>query len=1176
MTPRRIITQSLRYYALPHLAVLACVAVAASVLAGALIVGDSMRGSLRDLTLDRLGRIDFALASPRIFAGDLAERVRTGVCAIFGDGWDDPNFVVSPALILNGTVARVDDANQESARAGRVQVCGVSSEFWSLGRSHQPPKWASSWGTETALESVTLNDALAAEIGAAVGDTVIVRIEKPSEIPREAVLGRKDDQIVTRRLRVSRVVGPSELGHFKLDSGQRVARSIFLPRQSLAEAVGHAGRANTLLATSARGMQRIPQAATPDEIDQAVQLLQRSLSEHWKLDDLGVRLRPDAPQNAVSLESRRMILESPVSTAAREAARALNASASPVMTYLANSIRLVDPSGETHTIPYSIVAALGDTGDAIPPFQFRDGNAPAEFRDGDILLNTWAADDLGCRVGDKVRLEYYVAEPARPFETAEAEFRVAGIVEIEGIADDPGLVPEYPGITNAKRYSDWDPPFPMDLKRVRPKDEEYWDKYRTTPKAFVSPATATKLWASRFGEWTSVRFSVPDQPAAPAPDPSPFAAWRRMCEEQIVTRLDPKLFGLSFQPVKAQGLAAATGGTDFGGLFIAFSFFLIAAAAILVALVFRLNVERRGRQVGLLLAVGFDRASVRKLLMVEGLIVAVLGTAIGLIGAVGYAWLVILALRTWWLPAVGTTMLAIHVTATSLAIGAIAGLLVAALAIAVSLRGLTSLSPRALLSGTVAQWRGGAARSGSGIKFRLVAGAAVVALICGSLVWGSESPAAFFVVGAIVLVTLLSIVVGPSGAAHRPVVGGGLSAIVRLGVRNVTRHRGRSILTIGLVAFATFVIVAVGANRQGESVGESSQSGASWLVAESSVPLLHDLNSVEGRRELAIPDDVGARLEGVTVHRFRLKPGEDASCLNLYQPRTPHILGATDEAIGNLHFPLATSRSGALAQAPADWGILNTELGGDAIPAIGDANSVKWILHLGLDQSLPIRAEDGRTMQLKIVGLLDHSVFQSELVISESNFRKLFPSQAGYSYFLIEPPRDVGTAGRSPSAMGELSALLEKQLSDFGFDAELVSHRIAEYHAVENTYLETFQMLGGLGLILGTLGLGAVVLRGVLERRGELALLLAVGFRPSKLAWLVVAETAYLLLAGVFVGGVSALTAVAPHVLAHATQVPWPSLAGTVAWVLVAGLISSGAAVLATLRTPLLPALRSE
>ena len=78
--------------------------------------------------------------------------------------------------------------------------------------------------------------------------------------------------------------------------------------------------------------------------------------------------------------------------------------------------------------------------------------------------------------------------------------------------------------------------------------------------------------------------------------------------------------------------------------------------------------------------------------------------------------------------------------------------------------------------------------------------------------------------------------------------------------------------------------------------------------------------------------------------------------------------------------------------------------------------------------------------------------------------------------------------------------MLEETLSDYGFDAASTAERLASYHRVENTYLSTFQMLGGLGMLLGTLGLAAVLLRNVFERRRELALLRAVGYGPRQFA----------------------------------------------------------------------------
>ena len=92
--------------------------------------------------------------------------------------------------------------------------------------------------------------------------------------------------------------------------------------------------------------------------------------------------------------------------------------------------------------------------------------------------------------------------------------------------------------------------------------------------------------------------------------------------------------------------------------------------------------------------------------------------------------------------------------------------------------------------------------------------------------------------------------------------------------------------------------------------------------------------------------------------------------------------------------------------------------------------------------------------------------------------------------------------------------MLEDRLSDQGFDVTDSQPILAGLMALQNTYLRTFQSLGALGLLLGTFGLAAVQMRSVLERRGEMGLLRAAGFRRRRLSLLVLLENIMLLLAG--------------------------------------------------------------
>jgi ABC-type antimicrobial peptide transport system permease subunit len=189
----------------------------------------------------------------------------------------------------------------------------------------------------------------------------------------------------------------------------------------------------------------------------------------------------------------------------------------------------------------------------------------------------------------------------------------------------------------------------------------------------------------------------------------------------------------------------------------------------------------------------------------------------------------------------------------------------------------------------------------------------------------------------------------------------------------------------------------------------------------------------------------------------------------------------------------------------------------------------------------------------------------------------------GFRYFLVGDTR-FG-AGELPGDLGELdrvrrgqAALLESKLGEYGFDAEPVVERLGRFLAVQNTYLATFQVLGGLGLLLGTIGLATVMQRNVLERHSELSLLRAVGFRKSGLRWLVLSENAFLLFWGLLSGTTAALLSMLPHLLTAGADVGdlAVGLARLLSIVVVVGMLAATLAVSEAMRTPVVASLRSE
>jgi hypothetical protein len=387
-----------------------------------------------------------------------------------------------------------------------------------------------------------------------------------------------------------------------------------------------------------------------------------------------------------------------------------------------------------------------------------------------------------------------------------------------------------------------------------------------------------------------------------------------------------------------------------------------------------------------------------------------------------------------------------------------------------------------------------------------------------------------------------------------------------MAARNVTLNPGRSLLSASLVAAAAFVIVAVAANgfRYGEEVDAlDSPAGGYTVVAESAVPVHVDLAAADAAFEVGLAAAEAELLGSTAIAAFRVLPGDDVSCLNLYQPERPRILGVPREQIDRGGFAFRQ----LARESDTPWTLLDDELSDAAIPAFGDFESMTWILKLGLGDELQIENERGEPIRLRLVGLLEKSLFQSELLIAEEHFERHFPSRTGRSFFLFDPPD-----GRDE----ELLAALESRLDAYGFDAASTRERLDRYQAVFNTYLATFQTLGGLGLLLGTFGLAAILLRNVLERRGELATMRALGFRRRSLAWLVLAENTVLLVVGLAIGAAAALLAVAPHLLAGNAVVPWGSLAATLLLIVAVGTLAAVAAVRRALAAPLLPTLKGE
>src|SRR5882762_3808275 len=197
MHSAQLIKRSLSYYWRTNLAVVLGVATAVAVLAGALVVGDSVRASLRDLVLNRLGKTDTVISGANFFRESLGDELARG-----------QRFTTCPLVVFEGLVTH----EVSGRRASAVQVYGVGERFWQFHGVAGP-----------ALPAMSA--ALAEELGSKPGDALLLRVEKPSVIPLESLHSRKEDVGRTLRFTAREALAASALGEFSVRPQQGAVRA---------------------------------------------------------------------------------------------------------------------------------------------------------------------------------------------------------------------------------------------------------------------------------------------------------------------------------------------------------------------------------------------------------------------------------------------------------------------------------------------------------------------------------------------------------------------------------------------------------------------------------------------------------------------------------------------------------------------------------------------------------------------------------------------------------------------------------------------------------------------------------------------------------------------------------------------------------------------------------------
>lgn len=988
MKKARFIWKGVRHYRAAYFGVLAGAAVAAMVLLGALMAGDSVQESLRRSAELRTGKIaQIFSGGERFFADDLGGRAGG-----------------APILAFRGQV------NFDDRAEGQVQVMGVTDDFWRFAPGE----------ADLSLEGfdAAISEPLARSLGLKAGDGAVVRLQKPGVLSRDAPISDGGETVKSMRISVVKVLTDNEFGRFGLTQTQIPPSTVFVPLKRLQKTIEVKGKANALLLSK------------KDSFD----------PKKLELRDYGISV-VEVP-GGVEVRSARIFMEPRI-------AEKINGE--PVLTYLVNT--LATEVGET---PYSMVTAVAGKSAEFLPVQ----PGPKE-----IVVNDWLAEDLRAQIGDELTVDYYIVEGGSRLVEKRGVFTVRGIVPMKGPAADKRWMPDFPGIADVESARDWEPGLPLDLTRIRDKDDVYWEDFRGTPKAWISPETGRKLWSNRWGKSTGVRV--------------PGGTIEEVSAE-VRGLVNPSVAGMRLLDFSIAARESAKSPVDFGVLFLSMSFFLIVAAVALLAMLFRFNVEQRTSEGALLAAVGIPGGQVMRWRLGEALVVVLGGVLVGAGMALGFSAVVLKVISSIW----GSgTQFALHVSPGTLAGGMI---------------GMMILSLGAVWLTT----RKEARRSAS---IRLNSGAEEKIGGVGRLVWGSLTVGVLMVVGGVAMM----MTVGPQGAFF--VIGFGVLVIgltvfrLRLGKVgeldtlsvagvarvNLARRASRSLTVVGVLAAGVFLVLSVASFRKngGEDwrENESGAGGFAWWAETTS----------SAHR----PADSTGRVKWFgleSVVPFRIGAGDDVDCFNLTASSCPRLLGVEPRLLEGRF------------KTDKEW----AELSGEGVPAFVDETTMMWVLKKKVGDELIYEDEWGEEFPVTIAGVVKDSIFQGSVIVDEAKLLEKYPSLGGYRLFLSPEEGDLKT--------------LQRETADLGGRVTATSERMAAFHEVENTYIAIFNILGGLGMILGSVGVGVVMARNLVERKGEFETLRFLGLSQARRGNLVQRELKSMVAWGLGIGLISALIAVIP------------------------------------------------
>ena len=1081
----QVLIKSIKFYKKQVFYQVFIIVLLCAVITGSLLTGRSVKESLKKSALDHLGNTDILISSGiRYFDPELIKRIM-----------DSTDLKCTGVLEING----YSQSMNSQKKAFNTHIFAVSNDFFAF------------QGFDTfAIKpgEVAVNKKLADYLGIKPGEDLIIRFPQISTIPSDAPFAPSKDAGNSIVLRVGNILEPSHIGDFSLSISQITPMNIFMNLSDIDDSHG-AKKINRLLINS--------------KYTNSLKLASESLKHYLKISDIGLKLRNIEKTGEIELISDRIFIDESI---LKEITNLLPESA-PVLTYLGNRFVAGRKSN-----PYSFVSAL-------PSSLYRGfctGNG--------MIINSWMAHDLSTKEGDTIKMFWYSPDSLNKLIEKNSLFIVRHIVDMKGIWSDSLLMPDFPGISGKESCSDWDAGVPIKMSEIRAKDEDYWNRYRGTPKAFISYEKGKELLGNNFGPATSLRY------------PAGFSA--KEIEKGLNGSLNPEKMGFIISDLSDESVKAANESVDFGTLFLSLGFFLILASFVLLSFATSSYFDLKRKSVKTLFSLGFKNRRIAQLLILESVVISLTGCSIGAFSGYLVDILITRALNTVWTGAVQTNTLYSYFDLQSIIFGLILTFFTILVFMLIKVkRYLSELNPK--------KKKGYVSHSAIMNLFLLLTSAVVtISLFILSMLFRDQQLLFSFSSGTLLFLTLVLL---------------WRQYFIRRITRSSDRMQNRNELSrlyysfnpsnavtpILFIAAGIFTVFITGANRMNNNDKQMKRSGGTGgylLWCENTIPVKQDLNTESGRKTMGLDDNQLSEMHFVQIKKTS---GNDASCLNLNHITAPPLLGIDpDDFIAKKSFSFSKVLSSKGIKNP--WQYLNLKSQDNIIYGIADQTVLEWGLKLKTGDTLELRVENGRPLHIIIAAGLQTSVFQGNVLIGKENFTKYYPSVSGSQVFLVDGNRALIDLYKN---------VLNDRLENYSVSIEKTSYRLASFQEVTNTYLSVFGIFGAMGMIIGVAGLGFVLLRNYNQRKQEFAIMLATGFRIKWIRRMILSEQVLILFAGVSSGIVSAILATSSS-LKNSRDIPWIYLVVMIVVIVLTGLFAMLLSVRSVTNASLIVSLRKE